>query len=59
VACNDLVDFIEKDTTWDGAWTFKKILSHEKVRAGDKDCQGLGANCLVLWSTGQQTLEPL
>jgi len=59
VACNDLVDFIEKDTTWEGVWTFKKILSHKKVRKGDKDYRGVGANCLVLWSTGEQTWEPL
>jgi len=59
VAYNDLVDHIEKDTTWDGVWTFEKILSHKKVRAGDKDHRGLGANCLVLWSTGEQTWEPL
>jgi len=40
VACNDLVDFIEKDTAWEGVWIFEKILSHKKVRKGDKDCHG-------------------
>jgi len=55
VAYNDLVDFIEKDTTWEGVWTFEKILSHKKVRKGDKDYRGAGTNCLVLWSTGEQT----
>jgi len=59
VACNDLVDFMEKDTAWEGVWTFEKILSHKKVRKGGKDCRGAGANCLVLWSTGEQTWEPL
>jgi len=59
VAHNDLVDFIEKDTAWEGAWTFEKILSHKKVRKGDKDYRGAGMNCLVLWSTGEQTWEPL
>jgi len=58
VAYNDLVDFIEKDTTWEGVWTFEKILSHKKVRKGDKDCCGVGTNCLVLWSSGEQTREP-
>jgi len=51
VAYDDLVDHIEKDTAWGGPWTFEKILSHKKVRAGDKDHCGAGANCLVLWST--------
>jgi len=59
VACNDLVNFTEKDTTWEGVWTFEKILSHKKVRKGDKDCGIAGANCLVLWSAGEQTWEPL
>jgi len=58
VAHNDLVDHIEKDTTWDGVWTFEKIPSHEKVRAGDKDHRGFGTHCLVLWSAGEQTWEP-
>jgi len=39
-------------------WTFKKILSHKKVKKGDKDCRGAGTNCLVVWSTGEQTWEP-
>jgi len=39
------------------SWTFEKILSHKKVRKGDKDCRGAGTNCLVLWSTGEQTWE--
>jgi len=30
VAYNDLVDHIEKGTTWDGVWTFKKILSRKR-----------------------------
>jgi len=59
VAHNDLVDFIEKDTAWEGAWTFEKILSHKKVKKGNKDYRGAGTNCLVLWSTGEQTWEPL
>jgi len=61
VVHNDLVDFIEKDTAalGKGVWTFEKILSHKKVRKGDKDHRGAGANCLVLWSTGEQTWEPL
>jgi len=49
VAYNDVVDFIEKDSTWDGVWTFKKILTHKKVKSGDKDHRGSGINCLVLW----------
>jgi len=59
VACNDLVGFIAKDSAWDGTWTFEKILSHKKVKAGNKDFRGAGTNCLVLWSTGEQTWEPL
>jgi len=59
VAYNDLVDFIEKDTTWESAWTFKKILSHKKVKKGNKDYRGAGTNCLVLWSAREQMWEPL
>ena len=59
VAYNDIVDCIEKDSTWDGIWTFEKILTHKKVKPGDKDHRGSGTNCLVLWSTGEQTWEPL
>jgi len=59
VAYNDRVDFTEKDTTWEGVWTFEKILSHKTVRKGDKDYRGAGTNCLALWSTGEQTWEPL
>jgi len=59
VACNDVVDFIEKDATWDGVWTFEKILTHQKVKPGDKNHRGSGTNFLVLWSTGEQTWEPL
>jgi len=54
-----IIDFIEKDTTWEGIWTFKKILSHAKARKGDKDYSRAGTNCFVLWSTGEQTWEPL
>jgi len=59
VAHNDVVDFIEKDATWDGVWTFEKILTHQKAKPGDKNHQGSGTNCLVLWSTAEQTWEPL
>jgi len=59
VAYNDVVDFIEKDATWDGIWTFKKILTHQKIKPGDKNHRGSGTNCLVLWSMGEQTWEPL
>ena len=59
MAHNDLVDFIEKDSTWDGIWMFEKILTHQKVKSGDNNHQGSGANCLALWSTGEQTWEPL
>jgi len=59
VAHDHLVDFMEKDTAWEGTWTFEKILSRKKVRKGDKDCRGAGTDCLVLWSTGEQTCEPL
>jgi len=52
------VDCIEKDSTWDGIWTFEKILTHQKAKPGDKNHQGSGTNCLVLWSTGEQTWEP-
>jgi len=59
VTCHDLVDFVENCTTWDGVLTFEKILSHKKVRASNKDHRGSGANRLVLWSTGEETWEPL
>ena len=59
VAYNDIVDYIEKDTTWEGVWTFEKILDHQKVRSGSPNYKGSGINCLILWSTGEQTWEPL
>jgi len=59
MAYNDIVDCVEKDSTWDGIWTFEKILNHQKVKPGDKNHRGSGTNCLVLWSTGEQTWEPL
>ena len=59
VAYNDIVDYIEKDTTWDGVWTFEKILTHKRVKSKDPDYRGSGINCLVQWSTGEQTWEPL
>jgi len=59
VAHNHVVDFIEKDATWDGVWTFEKILTHQKVKPGDKNHRGSGTNCLVLWTIGEQTWEPL
>ena len=59
VAYNDIVDYVEKDNTWDGVWTFEKILTHKKIKSSDKNYRGSGINCLVLWSTGEQTWEPL
>jgi len=58
VVYNDVVDFIEKDATWDRVSTFKKILTHQKAKPGDKNHRGSGTNCLVLWSTREQTWEP-
>jgi len=29
------------------------------MKSEDKDCRGSGVNCLVLWSSGEQTWEPL
>jgi len=55
VAYNNVVDFVEKDDTWDGVWTFNKIPTHQKVKLGDKNHRGSGTNCFVLWSTGEQT----
>ena len=59
VAYNQVVDYIEKDQSWEGIWNFEKILDHKKVKPKDKDYRGSGVNCLVLWSTGEQTWEPL
>jgi hypothetical protein len=59
VAYNDIVDYIEKDTTWDGVWNFEKILTHKRVKPGDPNRKGSAIHCLVLWSSGEQTWEPL
>ena len=59
IAYNDIVDYIEKDDSWDGVWRFEKILDHQKVKSGDANYRGSGTNCLVLWTTGEQTWEPL
>ena len=38
VAYNDIVDYIEQDSTWDGIWKFKAILDHHgPVKAPKKD----------------------
>ena len=59
VAYNDIVDFIEKDRSWEGIWTFEKILDHKNVKPGDQLYKGSRVSCLVLWSTGEKTWEPL
>ena len=59
VAYNDIVDYIEQDTSWDGAWHFEKILAHKEVKPNDPNYMGSRYNCLVLWTTGEKTWEPL
>jgi len=59
VVCNNIVDCVEKDVTWGGVWNFEKILSQKRLKASDKGDQAPGICCLVLWSTGEQTWEPV
>ena len=59
VECNDVVDYIEQDQTWDGMWKFKEILDHKKVSRKDPEYKGCSFNCLIEWETGEKTWEPL
>ena len=60
VAYNQIVDFIEQDDGWEGIWKFEEILDHQgPLRQGHKDYKGSKYNVLLLWSTGEQTWEPV
>ena len=60
VSYNDIVDFIEKDDTWDGVWKFREILTHKSgLRKGNPEYKGCGISVLILWETGERTWEPL
>ena len=60
VAYNDIVDFIEKDESWDGWWKFKTIHNHMgPLKPTDKNYKGSRYNVLVEWETGEKTWEPL
>ena len=60
VACNDIVDFIEQDQTWDGIWKFRQVLDHQgPLKPSDPRYKGSRYNVQVEWETGEITWEPL
>lgn len=60
IAYNDIVDYIEQDDGWDGAWKFRKILRHEgSIRSDNKRYKGSSFNLLVEWESGEWSWEPL
>ena len=40
VAYSDINDYIEKDRTWEGIYTFEEILEHKEVKPSDPDYKG-------------------
>ena len=60
VAYNDIVDFIERDETWQGIHSFRRILKHEGPLEHD-DPRYLGSkyNVLVEWEENSTTWEPV
>ena len=59
VAYNDIIDYIEADTTEEGVWKFRQILEHKKMKSSDPDYKGSSYNLLVEWEGGECTWEPL
>jgi hypothetical protein len=59
VAYNDIIDYIEADTTEEGVWKFRQVLDHKKVKPSDPDYKGSSYNLLVEWEGGETTWEPL
>jgi len=60
IAYNDLMDYIENDPTWEGAWNYKKIHKHEgPLKPGDPKRSGSSYNVLIEWETGEITWHPL
>ena len=60
VAYNDIVDFIERDDTWDGKWKFREILDHEgPLHSKHGRYKGSKYNLKIEWETGEITWEPL
>jgi hypothetical protein len=61
VAYNDILDYIEDDEYFtDGLWKFEKILDHRgPFKPRDPRYRGSAYEVLLLWSTGEQTWEPI
>ena len=60
LAYTDIVDYIEKDQTWDGIWAFRNILGHQgPLRSTDKNYKGSKYNVRIEWEDGTTTWEPL
>ena len=60
VAYNKIVEFIEDDQTWDGAWRFRKIHDHQgPIRPSNPRYKGSRWNVLIEWETGEKSWEPL
>jgi len=59
VACNDIVDYIEADDTWDGVWKFRRILDHKYVTRSDKNYMQCSVNVLIEWESGETSWQRL
>ena len=60
IAYNKIVDYIERDQTWDGSWHYRRILSHQGPLESDHPkYKGSKYNLEIEWETGEITEEPL
>ena len=60
VAYNDIVDYIEKDQTWDSIWNWNRIKAHKgPFKPSDPEYKGSKWNLLMEWENGEETWEPL
>jgi len=59
IACNDIVDCIEADDTWDGVWKFRRILDHKYAKPSDKNYMQCSVNVLIEWESGETSWQPL
>ena len=49
VACDNIIDHVLQDQTWDRIWKFCKITCHKKVGSSTKKHKKTGINLLVKW----------
>jgi hypothetical protein len=60
VAYNNIIRYIDDDSTSDGSWKFREILDHEvRIRESSERYNGSTYNILIEWENGEKTWEPL